>query len=331
MTVASPKRRSLLLAGAAAALPALPGLALAADAWPSRTIRLIVPFPPGGPTDIIGRWVGKLISDATKQTVVVENKPGAGGNLGTDAVAKSAPDGYTLGIGAISSLAISPGLYDKLPYNVGKDLAPITRVAIAKGAIVAHPSAPFSDLKGLVAYAKANPGKLGYASSGIGTSNHLAGELLASLAGIDLQHIPYKGTAQAAQDLLAGNILLSFESSLTTAAPYVNNGKLKGIAVTAGTRSKLLPNLPTVAEQGYPGYDVPSWFGLIAPAGTPREVVNQLNRIVVEGLKSAETSERFGQIGAEAVPDTPEQFDAYIRQETQRWAKLIKAANVKPE
>lgn len=326
-----PRAARRRLVAAAALATALPMSARSADAWPSRPIRIIVPFPPGGPTDIMGRWVAKLLGDATRQAVVIENKPGAGGNIGTDVVAKAAADGHTLGIGAISSLAIGPALYEKLPYDAVRDFAPITLVGIAKGAIVAHPSAPFGDLKGLVAYAKANPGKLGYASSGIGTSNHLAGELLQSMAGIELQHVPYKGTAAAAQDLLAGNILLSFESSLTTAAPYVNNGKLKGIAVTSATRSRLLPDVPTVAEQGYPGYDVPSWFGLIAPAGTPRDVVAQIHRIVAEGLKSAETAERFGQIGAEPAPDTPEQFAAYIRQEGQRWARVIKAANIKPQ
>ena len=324
------KRRPLLKVAAATALALSAGWACA-DTWPSKPIKVIVPFAPGGPTDIMGRVVAKIIGDATKQTVVVENRAGAGGNLGTDVVAKAAPDGYTLGIGAISSLAISPGLYPKLPYDVQKDIAPITMVGIAKGAIVAHPSAPFNDLKGLIAYAKANPGKLNYASSGIGTSNHLASEVLQSLAGIDLQHVPYKGTAAVISDLLAGNILLSFESSLTSAAPHVASGKLKAIAINSATRSKLLPNVPTVAEQGFPGFDVPSWFGLIAPAGTPKEVIAQLNRVVVEGLKSPEVAERFAQIGAEPLYDTPEQFGAYIREDTARWAKVIKAANIKPE
>lgn len=307
------------------------GSALAADAYPNKPIKIIVPFAPGGPTDIMGRVVAKILGDALKQTVFVENKAGAGGNLGTDAVAKSAPDGYTLGIGAISSLAISPGLYPKLAYDVHKDIAPITLVGIAKGAIVAHPSAPFNDLKGLIAYAKANPGKLNYASSGIGTSNHLASEYLQSLAGIELQHVPYKGTAAVIQDLLAGNVLLSFESSLSSAAPHVQSGKIKAIALTSGTRSKLLPGVPTVAEQGFAGFDVPSWFGLIAPAGTPKDVIALLNRVATEGLKSPEVAERFAQIGAEPAPTTPEKFDLYIREETQRWSQVIKRANIKPE
>lgn len=329
-------RRQLLSCGLGALLGSSAALgwavpAWAADAYPSKPIRLIVPFPPGGPTDIMGRTVAKIIGDALKQTVVVENRPGAGGNLGTDVVAKAAPDGYTLGIGAISSLAIAPGLYEKLPYNVQKDLAPITLVGQAKGAILAHPSAPFNDLKGLIAYAKANPGKLNYASSGIGTANHLAGEYLQALAGIQMQHVPYKGTAAAVQDLLAGNVLLSVESSLTSAVQHVQSGKLKAIAITSATRAKALPQVPTVAEQGFPGFDVPTWFGLIAPAGTPRELVAQLHQVVSEGLKSPEAAERFAQVGGEPLVDTPEQFATYIREETQRWTRVIKSANIKPE
>lgn len=324
-------RRAALVGAAALALGGLAGPAAAADAYPGKPIRLIVPFAAGGPTDIMGRVVGRLLQDALKQTVVVENRPGAGGNLGTDAVLKSPPDGYTLGLSAISSLAIAPGLYPKLPYDVARDVAPITLVGIAKGAIVAHPSVPFSDLKGLIAYAKANPGKLSYASPGIGTSSHLASEYLQSRVGIDLQHIPYKGTSAAAQDLLAGTVPLSFESSLTTAAPNVTSGRLKAIAITAHGRSKLLPNVPTVEEQGVADFDVPTWFGLIGPAGLPREIVQQLNRVVTEGLKSPEVVERFAQIGAEPLPSTPERFAAYLRDEGQRWARVIQAANIKPE
>lgn len=313
----------------AALLAAAP--AGAAESYPSKPIRLVVPFAPGGPTDIMGRVVARIIGDALKTTVVVENRAGAGGNLGTDAVLKSPPDGYTLGIGAISSLAIAPGLYPKLPYNVATDVAPITGVGIAKGAIVAHPSVPFSDLKGLIAHAKAHPGQLSYASPGIGTSSHLAAEYLQSVTGIELQHIPYKGTSAAATDILAGTVPLSFESSLTTAAPNVQSGKLKGIALTARGRSPLLPNLATVEEQGVAGFDVPTWFGLIAPAGTPREVITLLNKVVVDGLKSPATVERFAQIGAEPMPTSPEGFDQTIRADAQRWAKLIKAANIHPE
>ena len=313
---------------ATAALALAAGSALAADAYPSKPIKLIVPFPPGGPTDVMGRVVAKLLGDKLKQTVVVENKPGAGGNLGTDAVAKAPADGYTLALTAVSSLAIAPALYPKLPYNVATDLTPIARVGITKGAIVAHPSVPFNDLKGLVAYAKANPGKLAYGSSGVGTANHLAGEMLASVAGIELVHVPYKGTAPLVQDLLGGQLPMSIESSLSSAGPNVKEGRLKAIAIISGTRSPLLPSVPTVAEQGYPGFDVAVWFGLVGPGKLPPDIVTVLNQALVEGLKTPEVAERFARIGAEPAPDTPAEFGAYIRAEQQRWAKVVRDAKV---
>ena len=316
-------KSSLALAGLV-----LAGAALAADDYPSKPIKLIVPFPPGGPTDVMGRVVGKAIGEKLGQTVVIENKPGAGGNLGTDATAKAAPDGYTIALSAVSSLAIAPGLYPKLPYDVKKDFTPIARVGLTKGAIVAHPSVPFNDLKGLVAYAKANPGKLSYGSSGIGTANHLAGEMLESVAGIDMVHIPYKGTAPLAQDLLGGQLPLSIESSLTAAGPNVKEGKLKAIAIISATRSPLLPNVPTVAEQGYPGFDVPIWFGLVGPAGLPKDLVAKLNQATVEALKSPEVIDRFAQIGAEPAPTTPQGFADYMRSENERWAKVIRDARI---
>jgi tripartite-type tricarboxylate transporter receptor subunit TctC len=325
------KRRFLrtTLAGLATATLALAGgSAPAAEAYPSKPIKLIVPFPPGGPTDIMGRIVARLIGDKLKQTVVVENKPGAGGNLGTDAVAKSPSDGYTLALTAVSALAIAPALQPRLPYNVNTDLTPIVRVGLTKGAIVAHPSVPFNDLKGMVAYAKANPGKLAYGSSGVGTANHLAGEMLAAVAGIELIHVPYKGTAPLVQDLLGGQLPMSIESSLSSAGPNVKEGRLKAIAVISGTRSPLLPSVPTVAEQGYPGFDVAIWFGLVGPAKLPADVVAVLNQAVVEGLKTADVAERFAKIGAEPAPDTPAEFRAYILAEQQRWAKVVRDAKV---
>ena len=305
--------------------------AFAADTYPSKPIKLIVPFPPGGPTDIMGRTTAKILSDKLKQPVVVENRPGAGGNLGTDAIAKSPADGYTIGMGVISSLSIAPALGTKLPFNASTDFTPITLVGIAKGAIVAHPSAPFNDLKGMIAYAKANPGKLSYGSSGIGTANHLAGEFLSSVAGIQMVHIPYKGSTQLAQDLLGGQLLLSFESSLTSAAPNVQSGKLKAIAITSSSRSSLLPNIPTVAEQGFPGFDVPTWVGLIGPANLPKEVLTTLNRAMVEGLKSKETIDGFAQFGSEPKATTPEQFSEYIAAEHARWSKVIRDAKITVE
>lgn len=321
------RRRAWLEAALAAW--AAPATVLAADPpWPARPITLIVPFPPGGPTDVLGRSVARILSDRLKQTVLVENRPGAGGNIGTEQVARAAPDGYTLGVGVISSLAIAPQLLPKLPYHPRTSFTPLGLIGIAKGAIVAHPSAPFYDLGGLIAHAKAHPRQLAFGSSGIGTSNHLAAEYLQSQAGIELVHIPYKGTSQVAQDLLGGQLLLSFETSLLTTAPAVRSGKLKAIAITAGKRSALLPDVPTVAEQGFPGFDVPSWFGLVAPAGLPRDVVALLNRALVDGLKQPEVAERFTQIGAEATPGTPEQFAQTIADENIRWGKVIRDARI---
>lgn len=322
-------RRKLLISALTLTALGLAGpAALAQSAYPNKPIRLIVPFPPGGPTDIMGRVAAKVLSDRLKQPVVVDNRPGAGGNLGTDAIAKAPADGYTIGMGVISSLAIAPALNPKLPFNVKTDLTPISMVGIARGAIVAHPSAPFNDLKGLIAYAKAHPGKLSYGSSGVGTSNHLAGEYLSALAGIDMVHIPYKGSSQLAQDLLGGQLPLSFESSLTSAAPNVHSGKLKAIAVTSATRSALLPGVPTVAEQGFPGFDVPTWLGLIGPAQLPRDVVAMLNKALGEGLASPEAIDQFAQFGAEPRPGTPEQFTEYIAAETARWGKVIRDAKI---
>jgi tripartite-type tricarboxylate transporter receptor subunit TctC len=323
--------RRVALACVAGGLSVLVCSANAAEAYPAKPIKLIVPFAPGGPTDIMGRTVGKLLSEKLGQPVVVENKAGSGGNIGTDAALKAATDGYTLALSAISSLAIAPNLYAKLPYDVARDVAPITLVGTAAGAIVAHPSAPFSDLKGLIAYAKANPGKLAYATPGIGTSSHLAAEYLQSLAGIQLVHIPYKGTSNAAQDLLAGVVPISFESSLTTAAPNVKLGKLKAIAITAGTRTKLMPSVPTVAEQGFPGFDVVTWFGLVGPTGLPPEVIDKLQKTLVETLNTPAVVERFEGIGAEVKTNTPTQFAEFIRVENERWGKVIKSANIKPE
>jgi len=332
MTTLASRRRWLITALAIGSLQsALPLCSWAAEPWPTKPIRLIVPFPPGGPTDVIGRSLAKVLSDRLGQPVVVENKAGAGGNIGTDAAAKSLPDGYTLVLSAVSSLAIAPALFPKLPYNVATDFTPITLVAIGKGAIVAHPSAPFSDLKGMVDYARANPGKLAYATSGAGTANHLAAEYLQSIAQIKLTHVPYKGTAPATQDLLAGVVPMSFESSLTSAAVNVQSGKLKGIAITAATRSSLLPNVPTVAESGYPGFDVPTWFGLVGPAGLPKDVVSTLNKAAVEGLKAADVVERFAKIGAEPATTSPERFADYIRSENERWSKVVRDADIKME
>ena len=323
------KRRDFIAAAAAAS--ALPGAAWAQDNYPAKPVRLIVPVPPGGPTDVMGRTAAKAMGDKLGQQFVVENKAGAGGNIGTDAVAKAGLDGYTIGLAAVSSLAIAPTLYPKLPYSVGKDLTPIALVGTTPCAIVVHPSAPFSDLKGLIAYAKANPKKLSYGTSGMGTSTHLASELFQSLAGIEMVHIPYKGTSQIAQDLLAGTIPMSFESSLTSTIPNVKAGKLKVLAVMSAQRSKALPDVPTVAEQGFPGFDVVTWFGLVGPAAMPKDAVQRLADAWKAGAAVPATQAQFEAIGANIRSDGPTPFGDFIRTEDKRWGDLIRKLGIKAD
>ena len=329
------QRRQFTATGMGTALSAFlasfPLASWAQDTWPSKPIKLIVPFPPGGPTDIMGRTAAKVMGDKLGQQLVVENKAGAGGNIGTDAVAKAAPDGYTIGLSAISSLAIAPYLYDKLPFQVEKDFAPISLVGTTPCVIVVHPSAPFADLKGLVAYAKANPGKLGYATSGIGTSNHLAAELLQSVAGIELTNIPYKGSSQIVPDLLSGTVIMSMESSLATTLQHIRSGKLKALAVTSPTRAKALPDVPTVAESGYPGFAVETWFGLVAPAATPAAVVQKLHDAWAKGAKTAEAQTAFDNIAGTLRVTTPQEFGAFIKAENTRWGALIRKQNIKAD
>ncbi len=322
-------QRRDFIASVGAGLALAPTAGWSQDAYPARPVKLIVPFPPGGPTDIMGRTAAKAMGDALGQSFVVENKAGAGGNIGTDAVAKAAPDGYTIGLSAISSLAIAPYLYDKLPFQVEKDFAPISLVGTTPCVIVVHPSAPFADLKGLVAYAKANPGKLGYATSGIGTSNHLAAELLQSVAGIELTNIPYKGSSQIVPDLLSGTVVMSMESSLATTLQHIRSGKLKALAVTSPTRAKALPDVPTVAESGYPGFAVETWFGLVAPAATPAAVVQKLHDAWAKGAKTAEAQAAFDNISGNLRVTTPQEFGAFIKAENNRWGALIRKLDIK--
>jgi tripartite-type tricarboxylate transporter receptor subunit TctC len=316
-------------AALAAMAMGLPGRALAQAAYPTRPVRMIVPFPAGGPTDVMGRAAAKAMADKLGQPFVVENKAGAGGNIGTDAVAKAVADGYTIGLTAISSLAIAPYLYSSMPFDVEKDLRPISLVGTTPCALVVHPGAPFSDLKGMVAYAKAHPGKVNYATSGIGTSNHLAAELLQSVAGIQLTNVPYKGSSQIVPDLLSGTVMMSMESSLVTTLQHIKAGKLRAIAVTSPQRSKALPQVPTVAESGYPGFEVETWFGLVAPAATPQAVITKLHEAWAAGAKTAEVQQAFDNISANLRVNTPQQFAEFIRAENQRWGGLIRKLGIK--
>jgi tripartite-type tricarboxylate transporter receptor subunit TctC len=324
-----PTRRQWLLS-AGAALAGGPALAQSGGkAYPSRPIRLIVPFPPGGPVDVVGRLTAEVLGKALKQPVVVDNRPGSGGSLGTDLVAKAEPDGLTLGIGPISSLSISPAMGLKLPYKVDSDFSFITMLAKVVGAIVAHPDAPFNDLAQMIAYAKARPGQLSFASSGQGTSSHLAGEYLAQRAGIEMVHVPYKGTGPAIQDLLGGQVPIYFETSLAGAAPLVAGKRLKAIAITGSSGSALLPGVRTVAEQGFPGFDVSPWMGLIGPRGLPPEVVATLHAALITGLQAPEVTSRLAALGGLPETSTPEQFRAFVARDTQHWATLIRQARLR--
>ena len=324
------QRRQFIASGVGmGAALAIPQATWAQDAWPSRPVKLIIPFPPGGPTDVMGRTAAKVMADQLGQPFVVENKAGAGGNLGTEAMAKAVGDGYTIGLSAISSLAISPHLQAKVPFSVEKDFSMISLVGTSPCAIVIHPSAPFSDLKGLIAYAKANPGKLNYATSGIGTSNHLAAELLQSTAGIELTSVPYKGSSQIVPDLLSGVVLMSMESSLATTLQHIRAGKLKALAVTSPQRVKALPDVPTVAESGYPGFAVETWFGLVGPASLPRPIVDKLQAAWRDGSTKPEAHAAFDAISADIRVMTPAQFADFVKAENTRWGVLIKKLGIK--
>lgn len=324
------RRRRIAGSLFALVLAASAGSALA-QGYPSRPIRLIVPFAAGGPADIIGRTAGVLITTALGQPVVIENRPGAGGNPGHDAIAKAAPDGYTVGIGTISGLGIAPALYAKLPFDPVTDFTPIAMLASTTGMIVASLAFPANDLAGMIAYARANPEKLSYATPGVGTVAHMAAEMLSVEAGVRMTHIPYRGAQVALADLLSGSVPVSFESSLATTAPSIKAGKLKAFAITRGTRTPLMPDVPTVAESGYPGFDIAAWFGLVGPAGLPADATAKLADAISKGMRSKDVIDRLAVIGAEPHAMTPEQFSAYIRGELSRWAKVVKASGAKPE
>jgi len=302
-----------------------PAVAQAQD-FPNRNIRLIVPFPPGGPNDIIARVVGKRMEEILKQTIVVDNRSGQGGVLGTDLVAKAAPDGYTVGIASAGALAISPSM-EKVAYDTLKDLQPVTLVAKVPEMLVVATSVPASNMKELVALAKAQPGKLNFASSGPGSMPHLAGELFKLTAKIDMTHVPYKGAAPAVNDLLGQQVQMVF-LDLPVLLPQINAGKLRPIAVGAPERVPSAPDVPTTAEVGMPDLLTENWYGMVAPAHTPPKIVAILNKAAVEAIKDSEVKEKLANQGAILVGDTPEQFAAYIDSETKKWAMVIKEAGV---
>ncbi len=312
---------------AVAALAAAPVLA---QVFPSKPIRLIVPFAAGGGNDNIARLVGKRLTDSVGQPLVIDNRPGAGGVVGAELAAKAAPDGYTLFLGGVGSHALNPNLIEKLPYDPIRDFAPVILLARAPLILVVHPSVPARTFAEFVAYARNNPGKLNFASNGNGSSAQLAAVMFGSMAGAEMVHVPYKGLAPALTDLLSGQVQLMF-SSVVAILPHIKAGKLRALAVTGEKRMASLPEVPTVADSGFPGYEASSWYGIFAPAGTRREIVAKLNAEFLKALEQPEVRNSLLADGAEPVGDTPEQFAAYVRSEKERLGKLIRDANIRLE
>jgi tripartite-type tricarboxylate transporter receptor subunit TctC len=306
-----------MLAGAAALA--------CAQGYPSKPVRLIVPYPPGGGTDIFARLVGAKLSEALNQPFVIEQRPGAAGVIGADAAAKSAPDGYTIVIGQASNLAINASLMKRLPYDPVRDFAPITRVAMSPNLLVVHPSLPVRSVKDLVALARARPGVINYASAGNGSPGHLAAEYFRKIAKIDVVHIPYKGATPAMIDVIAGHVSYYFTSPVS-AQPYVAAGRLRQIAVTSAKRFPPLPDVPTIAEAGYKDIDMVAWWGLLAPAGTSADIISRLNATAVKALNAPDLKNRLASQGAMVYTDTPAEFAAYIKSEIANWAKVVAAS-----
>jgi tripartite-type tricarboxylate transporter receptor subunit TctC len=300
-----------------------------AQTYPNRTIRLVVPSSPGGGTDITGRIVAQKLSEQLGQTVVVDNRAGAGTIIGNDIVAKAPPDGYTLLMG-LSTLAINPSMFAKLPYDALRDFAPVSLVVLSPNILTIHPSVPAKNVKEFVALAKAKPGTITFGSAGLGTSPHLSGELLKVLAKIDIVHVPFKGSGQSVISQLAGEIAANFPS-VPTAIPYIKAGRLRGLGVTTAKRTQALPNVPSIAEAGVAGYEATQWFGVLAPAGTPRAIVDRLHQELVKMLRAPEMRDRLIADGTDPVGNTPEEFAAYIKSETDKWTRVIKAAGITPQ
>ena len=303
------------------------GAALA-QSWPAKPIKVIVPYPPGGTSDILARALGPGITAALGQPWVVENKPGATGNVGADFVAKSPADGYTLLLGDIGSLAIAPSVVTTLPFDPVKDFAPVILVAYSPHLLVTHPSVAAKDVRELIALGKAKPGSLNFAVSGIGGANHLAGIEFAQRAGLQWTYIPYKGGSQALTDMVGGQSQVMFNGMLAT-YPFVKDGKLKAVAISSAQRFASAPDIPTVAEMGFPGFETGSFQGIVAPAGTPPEVVNKLHATITAILATPEMKDRLDKAGAEVRPQSPAQFGGFIRSEKERWAKVVKESGAK--
>ena len=316
--------QKLILAIALAA----PAFGAQAQSYPNKPIRLVCPFPPGGAVDIASRATAHTLSQLLGQPVTVDNRPGAGGNIGAEITAKSAPDGYTLLMTTSGIMGINPALYSKIPFDSIKDFAPVSMLVSLNNVLVLNPSVPAKSVQEVIALAKAQPGKLTYASSGNGTSIHLSGELFKSMTGADMLHIPYKGSSPAVTDLLAGQVNMMFDN-IPSSLPHIKAGKLRALAVTGSKRSQLLPDLPTIAEAGVAGYDSYVWFGIVAPAGTPQEIIAKLNAALVKTAATPEFRDRLTSQGYEVMSSTPEQMAASIRGEIDKWGKVVKASGAK--
>ena len=319
-------RVSWLLAILGVAVAAAP-LAVA-QSWPTKAIRIVAPSTPGDAPDVIARLIAEKLSPVLGQQVVVENKPGAGGVVGSEAVARAAPDGYTLIMGNAGSHGINAAVYSKLPYDIQRDFAPVSLVAIAPNIVVINPAVPATSLVEFIAYAKSQPGKLSYASGGNGSSAHMSMELFKSMAGLDIQHVPYKGSTPALTDLIGGQVAI-FIGNMPPTVPHVKAGKLRALAVTTKARSALMPELPTMTEAGLPGYETVAWFGILAPAGTPPDIVNRLSMEIGKIARSPEMRDRLVAMGAEPVGGTPEEFKTVIDRDIAKWKSLAQKVGIK--
>jgi len=304
--------------------------ATAVAQYPAKPIRLVVPFPAGGPTDIVGRTVAQKLSETLAQPVIVDNRAGAGGVIGTEQVAKAPPDGHTVLLGTIGGLAVAMSLYPNRGYDTLRDFTPVAQAVTVTNILVVHPSLPVNNVRELVALARAKPGTLNYASSGSGTVTHLAGELLKTMARVNIVHIPFKGGAPALTALMSGEVEMNFENSLIV-VPHIKAGKVRALAVTGAQRSRLMPELPTIAEGGLPGYNASGWYGFIVPAAVPKEIVARLATEISRILRMPDVIERLSGQGAEPVGDSPAQFAAFIRAEIEKWTRLVKTANMKAD
>jgi len=321
--------KSLLCSLVAATAAVATTTATAEPNWPVKPVKILFGFPPASATDVIARAVGQKLSERWRQPVIIDNRPGAGGNLGSELAARAPADGYTIFFGTVAN-AISASLYSKLNYDYLKDFTPVTLVATTPLVLVAPPSLPVKDVKGLIDHAKTNPGKLNFGSGGVGTSNHLAGELFKSATGTQLIHVPYKGTPAAYTDLMSGQISLMWDN-IVAVTPHVKSGKLKALAVTSAARSPSLPDTPTMAESGLPGFEAVSWIGALVPTGTPKEIVDKIHTDLVEVLRMPDLKEQLAASGAVVVGNTPEQFAAWNRDEIAKWAKAVHVSGAKVE